>query len=189
MAMKITPEVTPLQTEMSALDIVTVSLFAAVNRLIWFPINFIRFLAPFDLLISMPMSGIPNGILAAIVRKPGTMTLQAAVNSLLGAVIFGTSFWIWPVNIGRGIIEDFIYSRTIYRWGPSRKTNLWCGIGGAVAIIYDLTVWMGLIQRFAFGIVWPLWMYPAVIIGTAIGVFVTYYIGMGLGEKIRALTI
>ncbi len=189
MNVKAETEVTPLKTEMSALDIVTIALFAALNRLIWFPINFIRFLAPFDLLVSMPMSGVPNGILAAVVRKPGTMTLQAVVHSLLGAVIFGTSFWTWPVNVGRGLIEDLIFSMTIYRWGPSRKTNMWCGIGAAVAIIYDLVVWMGFVQRYAFGIVWPTWMYPAVILSTAIAIFITYYIGMGLGEKIRALII
>ena len=175
--------------DLTALDIVTIAMFAAVGRALWFPTNFLRFLAPFDLLYTTGVAGLNLAIVVTIIRKPGAATLTQIAHSLLGALIFGTSFWVWPVNVGRGIIADLIFWKTFYVTDPGRKAMLYLVIGTFIACTYDLSVWLGFIQKYAFGVVYPMWMYPTVIIGASLSAAILSMFGNRIGETLRALTI
>jgi len=171
---------------LTAIDLVTIALFAVALRVIWWPIQFMRFLAPFDVgwfYFAVAIAGVP---MIRVVRKPGAFVLFGFTQTLIGFIFFGGSWVAWVVNITWSVLADIIYARWLNKVEDTKKAARIAAAGMAAYAACDGVTWFAL-TYLVYSAKFPLPIYLVALVWYVIVMSTGGYIGCYIGDKLKTL--
>jgi hypothetical protein len=171
----------------TAVDLITLAVFAAMYRALWYGWHALNFLFPFNQVLNdffMVLLGITA---VMIVRKLGAATLFTIAGQLINLFIQGEMPVVALMFVLWGVIADlYFYFRIKSGANPFNNLRDILIAGFLMALMWSITNW-GVAFPFLFLIALPISTYLIVGIATTISGFIGGWIGYSLGGKLKGL--
>jgi ABC-type thiamin/hydroxymethylpyrimidine transport system permease subunit len=178
---------TKLFQRFTAVDLVTIAVFGALYRALWYVWNAFNFLFPFNQALNILFNVMCTIAVLVIVRKVGAATLFQIAAMLINVFIQGESLLVALIGCTNGIAADLICYVLL-----RLKSNVWNALGqmtiaGAVtAFVVSFNLWVTMfklvymipMESAVFYAVFALSLVAGVLGGMA---------GFGVGDRIKGL--
>jgi hypothetical protein len=171
----------------TAVDLVTIAVFAVLYRALWYVWNALAFLFPFNQLLNAFFYVMCGLAAMVIVRKVGTATLFLVVACLINVLVQGESLAIVAVGSCAGLLGD-IYAYFVVLSGRNPFTNrrdMWI-IGGLMSLLWNFTLWVVMV-KFIYMLPLPDSVYYPVIAVCLVAGFAGGIVGFWLGNRVKGL--
>lgn len=171
----------------TAVDLVTIAVFGAMYRALWYVWNAFNFLFPFNQALNMAFCVMCAIAVLVIVRKVGAATLFMIAAMLINVFLQGESFAVALIGCTNGLLADFYFyivgKNNNDVWGSFRHMAI---ASVLTSILVNLNLWITM-----FKIVYKIPMesalfYSVLAISMVAGV-VGGLLGFVLGDKIKGL--
>jgi len=173
--------------QFTAVDLVTLAVFAAMYRALWYGWHALNFLFPFNQVLNdffMVLLGITA---VMVVRKFGAATLFVIAGQLINLFIQGEMPVVALMFVLWGVIADvYFYFRIKSNANPFNNLRDVLIAGFLMALMWSITNW-GIAFPFLFLIELPVMTYLIVGIATTVSGFIGGWLGYGLGNKLKGL--
>jgi len=171
----------------TAVDLVTVAVFAALYRAMWYVWNVFAFLFPFNQVLNTFFAVMCTIAALVIVRKTGTATLFNIAAMLINVLLQGEVFTVAVVGISTGLLAD-AYCYFVLSTGRDPFTSLRdLFIAGALtAFLHNFNLWI-IMLKFLYKIPMENSTLIAVFAAGTICGMIGGVVGFGLGDKIKGL--
>ncbi|HUV73418.1 MAG TPA: hypothetical protein VMW79_03850 [Anaerolineae bacterium] len=171
----------------TAVDLVTIAVFGALWRAMWYVWNVFGFLFPFNQVLNTFFGVLCTIAALVIVRKAGAATLVNIAALLINVLVQGETLTVALVGVTTGIFAD-IYCYFILRAGgdPFGSLRHMFIAGLLVAVMHNINLWI-IMMKFLYKVPMANSLVAAVfslgVIGGAIGGLAGFF----LGDRIKGL--
>jgi len=172
---------------LSAVDLVTVAVFAALYRALWYVWHAISFLFPFNQIASTMFYVLCGVAAVVIVRKLGAFTMYAIAAQLINLFLQGEMFVVASIMAAFALGGDFyIYLRLRAGADPFKSLRDMFIAGTIVGIIWSVVNW-GYIFPVLFMTELSKGLYWAAGLACAAGGAIGAWFGFALGNRLKGL--
>lgn len=178
---------TKLFQRFTAVDLVTLVVFAALYRAFWYVWNALSFIFPFNQILNTLFYGLCAVAALMFVRKVGAATLFLIAAALINIFIQGESLAVAALSLGFGIFADIyiLILRSMGRDPFSSRTQMFI-IGAILSFIHSFALWI-ILFKLVFMVPLPDAIFYSVFAGGFVGGMVGGILGYYLGDKIKGL--
>jgi len=172
---------------LTAVDLVTIAVFAALFRAMWYVWNVFAFLFPFNQVLNTFFAVMCTVAALVIVRKVGTATLFQAAAMLINVLLQGEVFTVALVGITTGILAD-VYCYFVLRAGndPFRSLLHMFIAGTLTAFVHNFNLWIVML-KFLYKIPMANALVAAVFASGTVCGMIGGVVGFKLGDRIKGL--
>ena len=171
----------------TAVDLVTLAVFAALYRAMWYVWNAFSMIFPFNQVLNVFFYCLCAVAAMVIVRKVGAATLFIIAATLINVLLQGESLLVAVVGSFTAILGD-IYAWIVIAGGSdpfsSRRHMFIAGI--LLAIGVNIALWP-IMLVLIFKVPMPTGTLVAVFVAASICGIIGGWLGFGLGDKIKGL--
>jgi hypothetical protein len=171
----------------TAVDLVTIAVFAAIWRGLWYLWNAFSFLFPFNQVLNTFFYGICAVAAMVIVRKVGTATLFTIAALLINVLLQGESLAIAAIAMFTGIFGD-VYAWIVLAGGQdpfvSRRQMFIVGI--LLSLGMNIALWV-LMLKLIYKIPMPNGTLIAAFVSCTITGIIGGWLGFKLGDRVKGL--
>jgi hypothetical protein len=171
----------------TAIDLVTLAVFAAIYRAMWYLWNAFGFLFPFNQVLNVFFYGICAVAAMVIVRKVGAATLFIVAATLINVLLQGESLAVAAIGAFTAVLGD-IYAWIVLASGQdpftSRRHMFIAGILLSVGI--NIALWLIMI-KLVYKIPMDNGILAAAFASCTVGGIIGGWLGFGLGDRVKGL--
>ncbi len=171
----------------TAVDLVTIAVFAALYRAMWYVWNIFSFAFPFNQVINTFFGVLCTVAALVIVRKVGTATMFQIAAMLINVLVQGEVFSVALWGCTTGLLAD-IYCYLVLRSGTDPFISLRHMViaGALTAFMFNFNLWI-VMMTFLYKVSMPTQIIVTVfILGTITGI-IGGVVGFFLGDRIKGL--
>lgn len=171
----------------TAVDLVTIAVFAALWRAMWYVWNVFAFLFPFNQVLNTFFGVLCTVAALVIVRKVGTATLLMIATMLINLLLQGEVFTVALVGTSTGILAD-LYCYFVLAAGrdPFRSLRDMFIAGVLTALLHNVNLWI-IMLKFLYKVPMENSLVAAVFAAGTVGGAIGGVAGFGLGDRIKGL--
>lgn len=171
----------------TAVDLVTLAVFAALYRAFWYVWNALSFAFPFNQILNTFFYCLCAVAALIIVRKVGSATMFLIAACLINIFIQGEALSVAVVSLGLGILADvYILIRRIGGKDSFTSRTQMFIIAGILSFAHSFALWI-IMFKLVFMVPLPDAIFYSVLAGGFVGGVVGGILGYFLGEKIKGL--
>jgi hypothetical protein len=171
----------------TAVDLVTVAVFAALHRAMWYVWNIFAFLFPFNQVLNTFFAVLCVVAALVIVRKVGTATLVQIAAMLINVLVQGEVFTVALVGASTGILADaYCYFVLVAGRDPFRSLRDMFIAGALTALSHNFIMWI-IMLKLLYKIPMENSIVVAVFAAGTVGGMIGGVVGFGLGDRIKGL--
>ena len=171
----------------TAVDLVTIAVFAALHRAMWYVWNIFAFLFPFNQVLNTFFAVLCTVAALVIVRKVGTATLFQIAGMLINVFIQGEVFTVALVGASTGILADaYCYFVLAAGRDPFRFLRDMFIAGALVALLHNFNMWI-IMLKLIYKIPMENSIVVAVFAAGTVGGMIGGVVGFFLGDRIKGL--
>jgi len=171
----------------TAVDLVTIAVFAALYRAMWYVWNIFSFAFPFNQVINTFFGVLCTVAALVIVRKVGTATMFQIAAMLINVLVQGEVFSVALWGCTTGLLAD-LYCYLVLRGGgdPFGALRHMSIAGALTAFMFNFNLWI-VMMTFLYKVSMPTQIVVTVfILGTITGI-IGGVVGYFLGDRIKGL--
>jgi ABC-type thiamin/hydroxymethylpyrimidine transport system permease subunit len=171
----------------TAVDLVTIAVFAALWRAMWYVWNVFAFLFPFNQVLNTFFGVLCTVAAYLIVRKVGTALLLQIAAMLINVLVQGEVFSVALVGVITGILPD-LYCYIVLRTGRDPFVSLrdMFIAGLLTALSHNFLLWI-IMLKFLYKVPMADSLVAAVFAAGTVGGLIGGVAGYGLGDRIKGL--
>jgi hypothetical protein len=171
----------------TAVDLVTIVVFAVLYRVLWYVWNAFSFLFPFNQILNTFFYTLCAVAALVIVRKVGVATLFLIGAMLVNVFLQGESLLIAFIGLFTGVFAD-VYLYTVISGGgdPWKSWKHMLIAGALLATFHSIALWL-LMFKITFGAEMATGTLITVLVACAVGGTIGGAIGFALGDRIKGL--
>jgi hypothetical protein len=171
----------------TAVDLVTIAVFAALHRAMWYVWNVFAFLFPFNQVLNTFFAVLCTVAALVIVRKVGTATLLQIAGMLINVLIQGEVFTVALVGASTGILADaYCYFVLAAGNDPFRSLRDMFIAGALTALLHNFNMWIIMLK-----LLYKIPMENSIVIAVfavgTVGGMIGGVVGFFLGDRIKGL--
>lgn len=171
----------------TAVDLVTIAVFAALHRAMWYVWNVFAFLFPFNQVLNTFFAVLCTVAALVIVRKVGTATLLQIAGMLINVLIQGEVFTVALVGASTGILADaYCYFVLAAGNDPFRSLRDMFIAGALTALLHNFNMWI-IMLKLLYKIPMENSIVVAVFAAGTVGGMIGGVVGFFLGDRIKGL--
>jgi len=171
----------------TAVDLVTLAVFAALYRAMWYVWHALNFLFPFNQVLNCFFFVFCGVCCVMIVRKVGAATLFTIAAQLLNLFIQGEVLAAALMGMAMGLLGDvWLYIRVVSGGDPYSSLSDIFLVGFLMSVSFQVVVWVVMIP-IVFLLVLEPGPFAAIFIAGLVGGIIAGWVGFGVGDKIRGL--
>ena len=171
----------------TAIDLVTLAVFAALYRACWYLWNALSFAFPFNQILNTLFYCLCGVAALMFVRKVGAATLFLIAGALINIFIQGESMAIAAVSLGLGILAD-VYILVFRAMGKDvfkSRTQMFI-IAAILSFVHSFALWI-ILFKMVFMVPLPDAIFYSVLGAGVVAGFVGGVLGYFLGNKLKGL--